>query len=191
MAFGSALSLTPEQSKYWFEKYASYLAEDGLSLQYYDADIWLLDANKLPVLNSKPIHQLLHQSLMPELAQLESSMYWQKLITESQMFFASSPNDTLLNGVWPWGDGVVSAPKPFALATDEAFLELTKPLFSSVTPYNPTLALKDYQLILLQELSTLSSVHLKELSQSDTQWYWNNKAYSLPRHSWFNRLWRT
>ena len=54
-------------------------------------------------LNAKPVHHLLNKSLMPELAQLDKTMYWQKFITESQMFFASNPNQSLVNGLWIWG----------------------------------------------------------------------------------------
>lgn len=190
MAFGSELGLTDNQSKAWFKKYADFLSQENKSLHYYDPTTWLLEITNQPNLNAKPVHQLLHLSLMPELARLDSSLHWQKFITESQMFFASSPNPTLLNGLWPWGGGSLSAPQAINLCTDETFFELVQPLSSKVSLYSPSNSLQDCEILLLQEASLLSSTHVKELTTSSVHWYWNNCAYAQQQQSWFSRLWR-
>lgn len=189
-AYGKELDLTPEQSSHWFSLYANFLAEEGLILKYHDAEHWLLNTPNLPPLTAKPVHQLVHKSLMPELKHLDSSLFWQKFITESQMFFASLPNDTVLNGVWPWGDAQLSAKKPITICTDEAFFEIAQSLSSQVTLYNPSVLLKSFQIILINDLTSLSSAHCKELNTLSAQIYWNNCAYIQSR-SWFSRLWRT
>jgi hypothetical protein len=188
-AFGKELDLTPEQSNHWFTLYANFLAEEGLILKYHDAAHWLLNTQNLPQLTAKPVHQLLQKSLMPELAHLDSSLFWQKLITESQMFFASLPNETLLNGVWPWGDAQLNAKKPIAICADEAFFEIAQSLSSEVALYNPSVSLKSFQIILLNDTASLSSAHCEELNTLSAQIYWNNCAYIQSR-SWFRRLWR-
>lgn len=190
VACGLELGLTEEQSKHWFMKYADYLAHEHLRLHYYNAHTWLLEITNAPILSAKPVHQMLHLSLMPELAKLDSSLYWQKFITESQMFFASFPNETLLNGVWPWGGGSLTDLLPISLGTDETFFDEVQPLSSKVNLYTPSASLKDLQIILLQEASALSDAHINELNKTSTCWYWNNCAYTQSRTNWFRRLWR-
>lgn len=85
-AYGAQLGLSEADSKLWYQSYADYLAEEGMSLHYHRADMWLLRIDGKPYLNAKPVHQLLNHSLMPELSALDITMYWQKFITESQMF---------------------------------------------------------------------------------------------------------
>lgn len=190
MAVGKAIGLTDEQFKTWFNLYSEYLAADGLALHYHDPEHWLLCVDNLPPTTAKPAHLLLNKPLMPELAQLDSSMFWQKFVTESQMFFASHSHDTLLNGIWPWGGSQSLAKKSITLCADEMFLRLAQHTQTTTISYNASISLKQVQVLLLNDLTSLSPKHLDELNTLSAHWYWNDCAYSQLKRNWFNRLWR-
>lgn len=190
VALGKDLQLTESDSKLWFDLFSEYLAEEGAVLHYHDAENWLIHTNQPYPLNAKPPQRLLHRSLMPELAQLDNSMHWQKFITESQMLFASKPNQSFINGLWVWGNSKLKEKQPLHICVDAHFFPFAELLSTQVTLYTPEITLKEQQIILLSELSTLSKPHQEELKKMSAQWYWNNTAYSVGSENWFVRLWR-
>lgn len=166
------------------------MAEEGAVLHYHNAETWLLHHDKKYSLTAKPPHHLLHQSLMPELAQLGKTMYWQKFITESQMLFASKPNQSLTNGLWTWGSAKLKNKMPISICVDKHFYSLAQICSTQVTLYTSSITLKDYQVLLLTDFSVLSEPHQEELKKISAHWYWNNVAYSIGADSWYIRLWR-
>jgi hypothetical protein len=188
-AYGKELELSNTESHDWFKLFADYLAVDGIELYYHDASTWLLSAHDKPPLNAKPISQIINQPLMHELAQLDSSMYWQKFFTESQMFFASQPNESALNGVWLWG-GAPLIEKDRSICVDEHFMALAQICSSNVTLYNPSVNLKKFKILLMNNLDNLSEHHKEQLKKIPSRWYWNNSAYAVNNYNWFTRLWR-
>lgn len=86
VALDKDLRVTDEEVKYWFDLYSAYLAEDGMPLYFYDKYTWLLRVDDKPPLNAKPIYQVLNKSLMPELSQLDETMYWQKFLLKVKCF---------------------------------------------------------------------------------------------------------
>ncbi|MCL9684284.1 hypothetical protein [Legionella maioricensis] len=184
------LQLDEGTLKYWFQLYSDYLAEEHIRLYYHDAETWLLHAINKPPIKAKPVHQLINHSLMPELAQLDSSMYWQKFFTEGQMFFASHPNKSLLNGVWLWGGAVLADKKKIPVCADEQFFSVAQICSENVTLYNPSVQLKQYSILLLSDVDILSKQHQEELKKMPVCWYWNNSAYALKDLNWLTRLWR-
>lgn len=86
VALDKDLRVTDEEVKYWFDLYSAYLAEEGASLYFYDKYTWLLRVDDKPPLNAKPIYQVLNKSLMPELSQLDETMYWQKFLLKVKCF---------------------------------------------------------------------------------------------------------
>jgi hypothetical protein len=190
VAHGSALRLQKIEAKSWFNQFATYLAEEDKVLYYHNPETWLLYDDKKHPLSAKPVHHLLNQSLMPELAQLDNTLYWQKFITESQMFFASKPNQSLINGLWIWGNTKLKNKKDITVCADEHFLSIAQMCSFNVVLYRPEVLLKDYDVLLLAEPSQLSASHQEELTKRAVHWYWNNAAYTVSNSSWLTRLWR-
>jgi hypothetical protein len=187
---GSDLQLSEQESRHWFKLLNDYLYDDGMTLFYHDEHTWLLEVTNKPHLNARPVHRVINHSLMPELAQLDSTMYWQKFFTECQMFFASQPNATTVNGIWAWGSGTLSDNQTVTICAEESYLSMASICSNHVTLYTPSIQPGDYQILLLNEFATLSSQHQQELLQRPVHWYWNNSAYASTRLNWFIRIWR-
>ncbi len=190
LATGKDLELNESEIKPWFELFAGYFAEEEITLHYHDAETWLIQDPKKRALKAKPVYQLVNKSLMPELAQLDEHLFWQRFVTESQMLFASKPNSTAANGLWPWGNAKLTAPKTTTVCADAAFLPLAKQCSANATLYSPEVNLKEYEIVLISEYSMLSPQHQEALAKQPAQWYWNNAAYSNHCDNWFTRLWR-
>lgn len=185
VAFGEALDVKEQD----FQSYAHYLAEAGHSLFYHSPVLWLLRVDGAPPLHAKPVHQLLGKPLMPELLELDSSMYWQKYITESQMFFAAKMQDSAINGVWLWGSAPLT-PKTTALCVDATCYPLAQHAQAPVTLYNPELSLKAFPILLIKDLNSLSQAHKKQLKGMHSTYYWNNIAYINSKPHFLHQLWR-
>lgn len=190
VALGSEIGIAQAELSTLFQSFAEYLRADGMELYYHDAYTWLVSANNKSLIQTKPVHHLLNQPLLTEIASLDPSMYWQKLLTESQMFFAAQLNPSLLNGVWLWG-GAPLIKKEIKICADESFIAMAKLCSSSVSLYHPSRSLNDIDLLIVNDLSTLSDDHQKQLKKIPVNWYWNNTAYANNSKSWFARLWRT
>jgi len=190
VATGKDLHLQEREAKAWFNLFSDYLAAEDMPLYYHNAELWLICNKKKHSLNAKPAHQLLHQSLMPELSQLHPALYWQKFITESQMFFASLPNHSSLNGVWIWGGAKLDNKNKTSVCVDEDNAAIARICSANVTLYNPSVTLKSYQVLLISDLSVLSEQHQEELKNIPAHWYWNNAAYTSSKSNWLTCLWR-
>jgi hypothetical protein len=164
---------------------------DGMALFYHEPHTWLLATPNQSGLIAKPVHHLINKPIMPELAEMDKTFYWQKILTESQMFFASLHADAPVNGVWLWGAGLLGDKRTTRIGTDSSFLELAQRCSTNVQGYQPECSLDDFDLLLLSDLSILSPEHQAQLKKTATRWYWNNTGYELPHVSWFTRLWRT
>jgi hypothetical protein len=190
IAADSTLALTEAESKSCFTSYAKYLAFDEISLYYHDAKTWLVSNPKKLPLRAEPIHNILNRSLMPELAELDTSMYWQKFLTESQMFFASQVDACTLNGVWLWGGAPLNDKKSIAVCADESFFSIAQLCTDKVSLYNSSIMLEKFSVLLLSNKELLSEAHQEQLSKISARWYWNNLAYNASRPNCFIRFWR-
>ncbi|MBI2784836.1 MAG: hypothetical protein HYX60_00410 [Legionella longbeachae] len=190
VASGKELQLKEIESKSCFNLFAQYLAEEDKVLFYHNKQTWLLYHDKSQALNAKPVHHLLNLSLMPELAKLDNTMYWQKFFTESQMFFASRTNQSKINGIWLWGSAKLKDKKAIKVCADEYFLSIAQICSSNVTLYSPSVMLKEYEILLITDFFMLSEHHQEELKKKTVDWYWNNVAYTAKSSNWFTRLWR-
>jgi hypothetical protein len=88
-AYGDALNLSESLSRIWFEELSQFLAQDGFVLIYYSPAHWLMKVTNhtlVPALKSPNLKDMEHQSMMPVLATLDPTLYWQRLLTELQMF---------------------------------------------------------------------------------------------------------
>ena len=184
VAFGETLDV----QEYDFQSYAQYLSEAGHTLFYHSPTIWLLRVDGAPPLHAKSVYQLLGKPLMPELLQLDYSMYWQKYITESQMFFAAKMQDRAINGVWLWGNAPLS-PKTTAICADATCYPLAQHAQAPVTLYTPELSLKRFPILLIKDLDSLSEAHKKQLKGMHSAYYWNNMAYINSKPHFLQQLW--
>ncbi|WP_298625233.1 hypothetical protein [uncultured Legionella sp.] len=190
IATDNELQLSEQESRHWFKLLSDYLSDDGMMLYYHDKHTWLLEVTNKPYLNARPVHRIMNHSLMPELAQLDSTMFWQKFFTECQMFFASQPNAMKVNGIWAWGAGTLVEKRTVPICSDECYVFLASICSNKVTVYNSLIRLEDYPIILLNEFTTLSTEHQHELLKSSVHWFWNDSAYAYVRPNWFTRIWR-
>ena len=116
VASAHELKLSESESVRFFSALAEFVAAYSIKLHYHDAYTWLLNVDGQPHITAKPVHALLHQSLMPELRTLDSTLFWQRLITEIQMFFSAHPFNKereekySINGIWIWGNGKMHEP---------------------------------------------------------------------------------
>lgn len=190
VAAGNDLGLQEAEAKLWFDLFANYFAEEDMSLHYHNVEIWLLQDRKKRPLKARPVHQLLGKSFMPELAQLDNSLFWQRFVTESQMLCASKPNFGVVNGLWPWGNATLIDKKTAAICADASFFPVAKICSEQATLYSPSVDLKKQDILLISEFSVLSEQHQNELKKLPVYWYWNNTAYTRSYSNWFTYLWR-
>lgn len=190
VAVGDELALTEVESHKWFMLFSDFFAEEGMVMHYHTPDLWLLRISNKPALHAKPAYQLRQCSLLPQLSALDDSLYWQKFITESQMLLASVPNNGTFNGVWVWGNSKPSVIPSLNVCADNAFFETASLAATRTTLYTPSIRLKDYTMLVLNDLNQLSDAHKQELEQLSVSWYWNNLAYQQTKNNWLKRFWR-
>ncbi|KTD78465.1 hypothetical protein [Legionella waltersii] len=185
------LPCSEEEFQQLFQWYSDFLAEESNTLYFHNPVTWLLNVNNKPPLYSKPLYQMLHQSMMPELSKLDTTMYWQKFFTECQMFFASTVNKTLINGVWFWGNGKLNAKLNLPICADAELFSLARAVSKNVSLYDPSVSLDKFRVLLLTQIDRITQTHKDELSKMPISWYWNNSAYKNKSSNWFSRLWRS
>lgn len=191
VAAGQYLNLEEIEARSGFDILSSFLAPEGMTLYYCDKETWLLSNPAKAEIHAKPFFQIINHSLMPELSQLDSTMYWQKFFTECQMLFASQSKTSVINGVWVWGGAKLGSKKALSICADADFLPLAQACSKSVTLYTPDVELKQFQIVLLKNKDNLSPKHQAELNQISARWYWNNSAYKTRSFNWFTRIWRS
>lgn len=187
---GKSLGLTAEQSKEYYDQYALFLAQEGINLQYYNEEYWLMSLEHQTQLNAKPVYQLINQSLALELVAIDRSTLWQKFITESQMFFSSLAKGSLLNGVWAWGTGTIVPPKSIKVCADEHCSKQIQCLVDEIVLYTPSIDLEGVHTVMISANTDLSPFHLEFLKKRKVHWYWNDSAYTTQHHNRFSRFWR-
>ena len=195
IACGNDLTLPEKESRLWFEALREFLAQENIQLYYHDAFTWLLQCDGQPTIKAKPVSTLKHQSLMVELQQLDRTLFWQRLITEIQMFFSSHALNKVrldhpINGVWIWGGGELPSHSAAPLVSfDRKTMALASLLSTQVLLYHPTLRIPRQAVLLVDEVSDQELIQLQErFKQTSVRWYWNNMAYLTKPTHWVSRL---
>ena len=192
-ATGKALDLSEDESRLWFDQVADFLKADGFTPVYHDAQTWLFRVDDKPKITSQSVHTLLHHPLMPVLRTLDDSLYWQRLITELQMYLSAHPlntkrQDLVINGLWFWGEGELNRSKVReAISDDELLFEagLANSRLNSETKFR-----KDH-LVVIKDPQHLADFKLVEkLKKFPVNWYWNNCSYSTKSTRWWSKFWR-
>lgn len=191
-AYGEYLGLDDVQLKSQFHLLADYFREEGVGLYFHDPVTWLISVNNKSALQAKPVHHVLNKPLMTELALIDSTMHWQKILTESQMLFASQQHQgaLVLNGIWLWGGAPLENKKQIRVCADAQWLSIAQLTSANVDLYNPDCIIGAYDIVLLKDLSVLTTSHLSQLNNRHCRWYWNNIAYQNIDGNWFTRFWR-
>jgi len=107
-ACNSSLKLSEEDSRRFFTAIAADAACSGVVMRYHDPYSWFIRAPGHPPINAKSAESLLHQSLMPTLQLLDTTFFWQRYLTECQMFLSTHSLNKerilvpTINGIWIW-----------------------------------------------------------------------------------------
>lgn len=189
-ASGSLLAMNEDESKEQFYRLSEYLKQEGLALYLHDQYTWLLSTNHKSLLNAKPVHLVLNKPLMLELASIDKTMHWTKFLTEIQMFFASSARHSLINGVWLWSSASLGEKRNIKICADKTFYPLAQLCSTNVSLYQATSSLSEFDVLLVDNWSLLSTSHQKQLEKIAVHWHWNNVGYEVSQVHWFTRLWR-
>jgi hypothetical protein len=190
-AMGEQLAASEDELSTYFHQYAEFLRAEGMALYYHDPYTWLISAPNKACLQAKPVQQMIDRPLINELSQIDATLFWQKLLTESQMFFASQPVQSKVNGVWFWGAGTLGDKKSISICTTEDYCSISQCCSTSVSLYNEQCILQEFDLLLIKELSVLSPAHQQQLKKIPATWRWNDNGYTYCPSNWLSRLWRT
>lgn len=184
VACGSALQISEDESMRWFDALADFLKNDPIKLHYHDASTWLIQPNEYIPIQSKPVHALIQQSMMMQLHGLDPTFFWQRFITENQMFFSEHPLNQSrtdrypINGLWIWGGGELNSPGLVPIVyDDEVGARLANLLSTRTIAYLPG---QKYSKETIYILSTSP-----EFKKHTARWYWNNLAYMSKRKRWW------
>lgn len=196
IASGEELELCDDASRRWFEAFTNFIATEGMQLHYHDAYTWLLRAPEKPEILAKPAYAMHHQSLMPVLQNLDGTLFWQRFLTENQMFFNTHPLNNertgpySINGVWIWGGGRLHAPVQSPIVCDGLVdSRLAHLLSTNVTAYQSIRSFSKNQILLFHALDKQTQHHLElHTQQYRVRWYWNNLAYESPPKNWLLRM---
>lgn len=194
MACDSALNCSDAQAREVFDVFSTFAAEEGMRVHYHDPYTWLLQCADKPPITASPPYALIHQSMFPHIQQLDSTLYWQRFMTEVQMLFAQRiDNASQINGVWIWGGGQLKAPshRPIWVITGPILRHLNQFEMARLLSNKAQLSGREGKNALLW----FDSLSPEEHEQLSTQlkpyavnWYWNNLAYHTKKSSWFTKI---
>jgi len=193
---GDGLLLSDEASRRWFAVFSDFIRFENLMTHYHDAHTWLLNIDGKPSVHAKPPYALHHHSLMPELNALDSTLFWQRLLTENQMFFSGHDlnkervGEAPINGIWIWGSGQLRAPNNCPIYCDNPMLlQMASFLSTNVSVFDTATRVTKDALLLFDSLDSTHFAALKASVQKvSVHWYWNNSAYLSKPKRWYSRL---
>lgn len=193
IAEGASLTLTDEESRSLFADVAAFLREDGIELYYHNAHTWLVNVDNKPELVSPPPHLMLHHSMMPFLEKMDKTLYWQRIMTELQMFLSNKQGlgKHSVNGLWFYGSGLFTMESNKKIITDnQLLLNHFSPNCRDLTTDAIDTASNDVILLITQQTSANIDALRASLKKYAVRWFWNNKAYLTPANYWWRKLWR-
>jgi hypothetical protein len=196
IATGEALELTEEESRLLFAEVTQFLTADDFSPIYHDAKTWLFKISTKPTISSASVDTMLHQSMMPVLKAMDSTLFWQRLITELQMYLSSHPfnqqrqNKLAVNGLWFWGNGEFRVTTNRKIVTDDEVLLANLSSLGQMSFLMPTAIAKN-DLVFVKYPQQIDLSKIEDNTQKITaRWFWNNMAYIKQKNHWWSRLWR-
>jgi len=188
----SMLELSENESKRLFTAFSSFIEQYGMQLYYHDAVTWLIQAKSHPIPVTTPVHLLIDKSMSPELRMLESTPFWLRFITESQMFFSSMKSD--VNGLWLWGGQAPeksASSRPLIFCADEHWLVSASHISKTLSCFDASSRIIRNSVYYVANAHWMKVCHLEQyLSKYHVRWHWNNVTYVSKPNSWFARLMR-
>lgn len=192
----STLLLSDDESRLWFNQLCQFMQQAGINMHYHDAYTWLIQIEQAPNLTARSPSLLLNQSLKRELMSMDDTNFWQKWLTEIQMYFSSHPLNQKrthtcdINGVWFWGAGrVEQSNRP--LVCDQSLFELATHLSSDVRLYEENRALPKHAMVIFNDMSKEKyTAFTRQLRKKTTRWSWNNAIEVDDVMPLFKRIWR-
>ncbi len=192
---GEELQLEAGVANFWFNSFKAFFAKEGLALYQVMPCMWLMEISNKPAIHAKPVCQIANQSLMPLLTELDEKMYWQRFLTECQMFCHSNaqnqPETVLpINGVWVWGQGELNPSTNLPIYHQTKPLqELAKLISLNTHPLKSFVDLPMESIILLEgiEKHQINSI-LKQYCRLPSSWRWNNITWHYQPKPWWKRL---
>lgn len=195
MATGSDLELSEDESLSWFNEVAEFLKADGFSPRFLDAQTWLFRVDNQPIIDTKPPHCLIQHSLMPSFKIMDNTLFWQRLITELQMYLSEHPlNKTrkglCINGLWFWGAGEFAVTNKKKIVCDDPQLNaLLKAQGQQISLLTESTILSKEQLVVInQPKPTLLQLLHEKTKKNTVRWYWSDLAYLRQASHWWSKL---
>lgn len=189
-AYGEHLNLDEKETHHWFTLLSDLVAAYDMKLFYHDAHTWLLQCDNKPPMLSQSLHTMHHQSMMIALKALDTTLFWQRLMTEAQMLYSVDSLNTsrvscTINGIWIWGGGQLNEPQAIpVICGDEDLQRLARLLSTNVHKFEEAAFVKDSV-----GLFNNAPPDFRNLQKKEVHWYWNNIAYITNQHRpWFKRL---
>lgn len=197
VACGDALGIDEQQSRELFHALMVFMKDEHMTMYYHDTSTWLIQVLNQPKIHALSPHTLLHQSMFTHLTRLDETRYWQKYITEIQMFLSMHPLNQgsqiacTVNGVWLWGGGALHVPTDRPVVCDANVFRLAE-IVSHPVVLDKNLSLIDPPkdcILLLEQLSQSEQNALEQrFKHRAVTWYWNNMAYRTQPKHWMIRL---
>ncbi|KTD17230.1 hypothetical protein [Legionella jordanis] len=198
VAAGAELALDDSESRLLFEQVTDFLKGYEIQSAYFSPHLWLLKIDHLPAITSQSISNMLHHSMMPVISEMDKTFFWQRLLTEIQMFLSAHPlnsardHSLIVNGLWLWGEGAFKpSTSQMIYSDDDIFLSPPHNSIAIVHKLDATNQFGKNSLLLIKHPQRWDLQKLRQQTQNNqSQWYWNNLAYSLKPRGWWSRLWR-
>lgn len=193
IAAGDELGLSDSESRLWFAEVADFLKADGFTPVYHDAHTWLFKIDDKPAINSQSLETILNKSLMPIFNSLDGSLFWQRLITELQMYLSahslnSKRQDLAINGLWFWGEGDFKLDGLRSIVSDD---EILLKHSASLSPLTPATRFSKDVLLIINDPKQIELCELKQQFKKNTvNWFWSNCSYTCKPAHWWSRIWR-
>ena len=195
VAASEDFSLSEKLGMEFFLEFAKFVADDeNIKVHYHNACTWLMQDTKHSKINAKPVYSILNKSIMPELESLDVSLYWQRFITESQMYFKDNPLNKKIksyyhiNGLWVWGCGTLKpVAKKMILVDNAEDIKLAKILAEHVNLFDDSQKIKKSTLLLCQT-SKLLTTYTEKFQKIPVNWHWNNVAYRTKAYNILGKI---
>lgn len=195
VAAGADLLLDEDDARALFERLKDYFEPLGYKMQFHDPFHWLLYGEGLPPVCSPPVYELRGKAMLPLLERLDSSLYWQKLLTETQMLLAQEKINhhraekglAMVNGVWPWGDGQLSVRSTRAVVLKH-YMPLAKFCYSQVALLDSQTSFKDKDVLIIDNMDALSPQQRHKINKMNCRLFYNNALIIKKKRPLWKRL---
>ena len=174
-AIGDELDADDESCRALFADVAAFMQEQDVRLHYHDRQIWLMNIDNKPAINSESVWAMRNRPMMDALQAMDSSLYWSSMMTEMQMYL--SAHACPFNGLWFYGAAEFDASllTRARIQTDDQ--QLIKAFPRQAEPIGAPLT--------RQSLVFLNHKSDAVTCRYNTRWYWNNAAYSTRARAWW------